>query len=99
MSPHFGDSPIYRPMAHFQLWGDGTPERPAFLTFSVDEGEGPGLEALRNALPESVILDRRERGARGFVMRGVNPAMTRVELDAIFQALVQKLNWRQRAFQ
>lgn len=76
---------------HYSAEGAGTVTEPVVVSFSFTRYT-PSLEELRAQLPGTVTL---EPGpvAGSYKMKGVNPAMTRVEILRIFDQLKRDNRW------
>ena len=87
---------------HYHMEGDGNAGSPAVLSFTFTL-RGVKTESLRSDLPTTVTVEvapgastetiQGKEYARSFVVRAVNPAMSRSDLFRIFDALKRQKGW------
>jgi hypothetical protein len=86
----------YRPVIGYSIWGAGTRQDPAVLHFNLAYARSLE-EALRRQLPDTVTLSIGSHGL-GFDLKGVDPAMSRVDISQVFYELARANNWRTKHY-
>lgn len=85
-----------RPVIGYSIWGAGTRQDPAIFHFNLQFSEAR-LAEFRSELPSTVTISIGSHGL-GFDIRGVDPAMSRSDLSAVFYALARSKNWRTKHY-
>lgn len=90
-----GRTPRPGTVVNYEVTGNGTPDSPAAIEFSIYSGRDPGIAAISAALPDGTRIEARQHaGSVDYKFFATNTGTTRNEMLLLWLELADRINWR-----